>query len=78
MRIATPTLRPVDRKELISLLRLLSKLREELNALGVAETAAVRVLAFLLDGDAKSMYDSVTMTGRAHEIRTEHIRGRTL
>ena len=41
----------------------LSQLREGLNSLGVAKAAAVRVLAFLLDGDAKSFYDSVTMTG---------------
>ena len=34
-----------------------------MNALGVAEGTGVRVLAFLLDGDAKSFCDSVTMTG---------------
>ena len=58
-----PTLHPFDGKKLISLLTFLSQLREGLNALGVAEAAAVRVLAFFLDGDAKSFYDSVTMTG---------------
>ena len=57
-----PTLHPFDGKKPISLLTFLSQLREGLNALGVAEAAAVRVLAFLLDGDAKSFYDSVTMT----------------
>ena len=33
-----------------------------MNAFEVAEAAAVRVIAFLLDGDAKSFYDSVTVT----------------
>ena len=57
-----PTLHPFDGKKPISLLTFLSQLREGLNALGVAEAADVRVLAFLLDGDAKSFYDSATMT----------------
>ena len=34
-----------------------------MNALGVAEAAAVRVRAFLLEGDAKSFYDSGTIRG---------------
>ena len=42
-----PTLEPFDGKKPISLLTFLSQLREGLNALGVAEAAAVRVLAFL-------------------------------
>ena len=58
-----PTLHPFDGKKPISLLTFLSQVREGLNALGFVEAAAVRVLAFLLDGDAKSFYDSVTMTG---------------
>ena len=57
-----PTLNPFDGKKPISLLTVLSQLREGLNALRVAEAAAIRVLAFLLYGDAKSFYDSVTMT----------------
>ena len=56
-----PTLHPFDGKKPISFLTFLSQLREGLNALGVAEAAAVRVLAFLLDGDGKWFYDSVTM-----------------
>ena len=58
-----PTLHPLDGKKPISLPTFLSQLREGLNALGVAEAAAVRVLAFSLDEDAKSFYDFVTMTG---------------
>ena len=57
-----PTLHPFDGKTPISLLTFFSQLREGLDALGVAEAAAVRVLPFLLDGDAKLFYDSVTMT----------------
>ena len=34
-----------------------------MNALRVVEAAAVLVHAFLLDGNAKPFYDSVTMTG---------------
>ena len=58
-----PTLHPFERKKPISWLTFLSQLREGLNALGVAKASAVRVLAFLLDGDAKSFYNSITMTG---------------
>ena len=46
-----PTLHPFGGKKPISLLTFLSRLREGLNALGVAEAAAVRVLAFFLDGE---------------------------
>ena len=41
----------------------MSQLREGLSALGVADAAAVRVLVFMLDEDAKPFYDSVTMNG---------------
>ena len=58
-----PTLHPFDGRKAISLLTFLSQLREGLNSLGVAEAASLRVLSFLLDGDAMSFYDSVTMTG---------------
>ena len=58
-----PTLHPFDGKKPISLLTFLSQLREGLNALGFAGAADLRVLAFMPDGDAKSFYDSVTMTG---------------
>ena len=57
-----PTLREFDGKKLIALLTFLSQLREGLNILGVSEAAAVPVLAFLPAGDAKSFYDSVTMS----------------
>ena len=57
------TLHEFDGKKPIALLTFLSKLREGLNALEVSEAAAVRVLPFLLAGDAKSFYDSVTMCG---------------
>ena len=58
-----PTLREFDGKKPIGLLTFLSQIREGLNALGVSEAAAVRVLTFLLAGDAKSFYDSVAMSG---------------
>ena len=57
------TMHPFDGWKPILLLTFLSQLGEVLHVLGVAEAAAVRVLAFLLDGDAKSFYDSVRMTG---------------
>ena len=54
---------PVRRKETDFVTHVFSQLREGLNALGVAEAAAVRMLAFLLGGEAKSFYDSVAITG---------------
>ena len=66
-----PTLREFDGKKPIALLTFLSQLREGLNALGVSEAAAVRVLAFLLAGDAKSFYDSVTMSGTRSRTVTQ-------
>ena len=66
-----PTLREFDGKKPIALLTFLSELREGLNALGVSEAAAVRVLAFLLAGDAKSFYDSVTMSGTRSRTVTQ-------
>ena len=62
MRIAT-YFASVRRKEADFVAHVLSQLREGLNALGVAEAAAVCVLAFSLDRDTKSFYDSFTMTG---------------
>ena len=55
-------LREFDGKKPIALLTFLSQLREGLNALGVSEGAAIRVLSSLLAGDAKSFYASVTMS----------------
>ena len=66
-----PTLREFDGKKPIALLTFLSPLREEINSLGVSEAAAVRVLAFLLAGDAKSFYDSVTMSGTRSRTVTQ-------
>ena len=66
-----PTLREFDGKKPIALLTFLSQLREGLNALGVSEAAAVRVIAFLLAGDAKSFYDSVTMSGTRSRTVTQ-------
>ena len=66
-----PTLREFDGKKLIALLTFLSHLREGPNAIGVSEAAAVRVLAFLLAGDAKSFYDSVTMSGTRSRTVTQ-------
>ena len=66
-----PTLREFDGKKPIALLTFLSQLREGLIALGVSEAAAVRVLAFLLAGDAKSFYDSVTMSGTRSRTVTQ-------
>ena len=57
------TLREFDGNKPIAILTSLSQLRERLNALGVSEAAAVRVIAFVLAGDAKSFYDSVRMGG---------------
>ena len=54
---------PGRRKETDSVPHVFSQLREGLKALGVPEVAAVLVPAFLLDGDAESFYDSLTMTG---------------
>ena len=66
-----PKLREFDGKKPIALLTFLSQLREGLNTLGVSEAAAVRVLAFLLAGDAKSFYDSVTMSGTRSRTVTQ-------
>ena len=58
-----PALREFDWKQPIALLKFLSQLREGLNAIGFSGAAAVRLLAFLLAGDANSFYDAVTMSG---------------
>ena len=66
-----PTLREFDGKKPIALLTFLSQLREGINAIGVSEAAAVRVLAFLLAGNAKSFYDSITMSGTRSRTVTQ-------
>ena len=58
-----PALREFDGMNPIAPLTFLSQLRYGLNALRVTGMAAVRILAFLLAGVAKSSYDSVTMIG---------------
>ena len=66
-----PTLREFDRKKQIESRTFLSQLQEGLNALGVPEATAVRVLAFLYAGDAKSFYDSVAMSGNRSRTFTK-------
>ena len=61
----------IRRKETDRATHVLSQSGEGLNALGVSEAAAVRVLAFVIAGDAKSFYDSVIMSGTRSRTITQ-------
>ena len=62
MRIVT-YVASVSRKEADLVAQVFAEATRRMNALGVAEAAAVRVLAFFPERDGTSFYDSVTMIG---------------
>ena len=73
-----PTLKPFNVTNPIKILRYFAELRHGFGALGIPEAAAVRSLHFLLEGEARTFYESFTARGtlfatRSRELTWPHV-----
>ena len=69
------TLKPFNGTNPFNLLRYLAELRHGIDALGVPEAAAVHSLHFLLEGEAKTFYESFAARGTLSATRSREFTG---